>query len=634
VTTREEFDSLVRRVEREFEGRPGPLRRRVVALALFGFAGLLAWLAVVALISGAFFALMGWVDRDGKIACAVLGTLFLIGGGYAALRALLVRVPKPKGRAVTRAEAPELFALLDDLRSQLRSAGFHEVLIEPVCNAAVIQVPRLGVFGWQRNYLLLGLPLLDGFSAEEMRAVIAHEFAHLSRDHGRLSHWLYRLRRSWEEVFEQLSSPRPAGEISLRPVIQKFIDWFWPRFNAHAFVLSRSNEYEADAQSARLAGAGHAASALSRLSVLSRQVEDKLWPGFYELANEHAEPPEDLFRRLRDGIRAGAAPEEAAGWLNEGLQMASTNSDTHPCLTERLRALRVEPARDMHAAPRPSAAEALLGASLETIRADLQKAWAKEMGSKWRDRHARAGALRQRITEIERVGGAAAEDPDRLWDKAMAMLDLKGWTAAKPLMERVLELEPDHVHARFHFGRLLLEDNSADGVGHLQRAMELDEECVPHACQLLHNHYRRIGETARLRELDARMDRHETALAASHAERSEVSARDTFLPHGLTETELGAVRQALDGEPRVSRAHLARKELKHFPTQRLFVLCVCPVRKWHRLPEHEADRALINRLSAGLQLPGRLLVISSSGSFRALARKVAGTPGTEIFRRA
>src|SRR5205814_4685403 len=109
----------------------------------------------------------------------------LIGGGYAALRALLVRVKAPQGRAVTRTEAPELFAVLDDLQTQLRSAAFHQVFIDPRCNAGVVQVPRLGVFGWSRNYLLIGLPLLDGLSPDEMRAVLAHEFAHLSREHGR-----------------------------------------------------------------------------------------------------------------------------------------------------------------------------------------------------------------------------------------------------------------------------------------------------------------------------------------------------------------------------------------------------------------------------------------------------------------
>ncbi len=634
--TREEFDRLVRRVENGIAQRPGALRLRVALLAGIGYAGLLAWLGVVVLISAGFFAVMFWADIEGKIACGLLGTVILFAGGYAALRALLVRVSKPEGLPVTRAEAPELFSVLDDLQARLHSAQFHQVLIEPVCNAAVVQVPRLGVFGWSRNYLLLGLPLLDGLSREEMRAVLAHEFTHLSREHGRFSHWLYRLRRSWQEIFKQLSAPRVHGEISLRPLISKYVDWFWPRFNAHAFVLSRANEYEADAQSARLTSRASAAAALMRLNIVGRQLEEKLWPDLFLLANEHAEPPADVFGRLRDSLRAGPGEADAAKWLDEALHTTSTNSDTHPCLTERLRALAALPPDQVafdKTPPRESAAEALLGASLETIRAGVQKNWCQEMLPKWRDRHGRATALKQRLGSLAQAVPATATDADGLWDKAVALLDLEGSPAARPLLQQILALRPDHVQARFHLGRLLLDDAAPEGVALLERAMELEEQCVPQACALLHDYYRRSGDAGQLRELDARMDRHEKSRAASQRERREVSVNDTFLAHELSETELQSVREMLAAESEILRADLGRKELRHFPRQRLFVLCLYPRRPWHRLANAETDRALINRLSARLQLPGRVMVFVPTGSFRKLARKLAAVSGAEIFRR-
>lgn len=629
--TREEFDDLVRGVEKRFADRPAALRWRVVMLALLGYAGLLVWLGIVVLISVGFFALSFLGDAAAKVTCGIFGAIIFFVGGYAVLRALLVKVNRPEGRPVTRAEAPELFSVLDSLRAELRSQPFHQVLIEPVCNAAVVQVPRLGVFGWQRNYLLIGLPLLDGLSRDEMRAVLAHEFAHLSREHGRLTHWLYRLRRSWQEMFNQLSTPRARGEFSLRPVVVKFVDFFWPRFNAHAFVLSRANEYEADAQSARLTGNSNAASALLRLNVVSFHLEEKLWPDVLKLANDQATPPADVFRRLRDGIRAGPSAEEGGKWLGEGLKMTSTNSDTHPCLTERLQALQVAPT-NLVCPPEQSAAEALLGTSLDVIREDVQKLWAKDVEKRWRERYARANALKDRLSSIEQAP-AATVDVDRLWDKAIALLDLEGGKAATPLLQEIIALRADHVLAQYHLGRLLLEENRAEGVAHLERAMELDENCLPQACGLLHQYYRAAGQAAQLRELDARMDRHEKSLAASHAERREVKASDTFISHGLTDTELQTLREEFQPELRILRAHLARKELKHFPTQRLFVLCVYSRRAWHGFPNKDLDRALVTRLSQKLKLPGRLMVFSPTGIFRAVAQKVARVPDAEVFHR-
>lgn len=629
--TREDFDSLVRRVEQRFANRPAALRWRVVMLAAIGYAGLLAGFGVILLISAGFFLLMYWVDVEAKIACGIMGTMVFVGGGYGAWRALLVQVPRPEGRPVTRAEVPKLFSVLDGLQSEFRSQSFHQVLIEPVCNAGVVQTPRLGVFGWQRNYLLIGLPLLDGFSPDEMRAVLAHEFTHLSREHGRLTHWLYRLRRSWQEIFNHFSAPRQPGRVSLRLLVAKFVEFFWPRFNAHAFVLSRAHEYEADAQAARLTGNDNAGSALLRLNAVSFQLEDKLWPEVFKLANEQDQPPAGVFRSLRDSIRAGPSPEEAAQWLGEGLKTTSTNSDTHPCLTERLRALQVLP-ETKPGPPTESAAEAFFGPALEAIREDVEKLWCKDIQKQWRERHARANALKDRLSSIEQTS-ASAPDVDRLWDKAIALVDLEGGKAATPLLHQIIAMRPDHAPAQFHLGRLLVQENRAEGVTHLERAMELDEKCMPQAYALLHEHYRHSGQAAQLHELDLRMDRHEKALAASQAERREVKSRDTFIAHGLTDPELDALRKELEPELRILRAYLARKELKHFPTQRLFVLCVHSRRAWHGFPNHDLDRALVTRLSQKVRLPGRLIIFAPTGEFRAISRKVERVPDAKIFDR-
>src|SRR5205085_2005423 len=149
----------------------------------------------------------------------LLGGLAVIIGGWVVARVLWVRLTPPEGRMVTRAEAPALHALLDDLRRKLRASGFHRVFITTACNAGVNEVPRLGVFGWPRHYLQLGLPLLESLTVPELRAVLAHEFAHLSARHGRLGGWLYRLRRSWDQIFEKLRQPYVQEAVSMRPLL-------------------------------------------------------------------------------------------------------------------------------------------------------------------------------------------------------------------------------------------------------------------------------------------------------------------------------------------------------------------------------------------------------------------------------
>src|SRR5205085_10874685 len=118
---------------------------------------------------------------------------------------------------------------------------------------------------------------------------------------------------------------------------------------------------------------------------------------------------------------------------------------------------------------------------------------------------------------------------------------------------------------------------------------------VPQPCALLHQHYRRAGRPDRLREVELRLDRYEKELAASRTERSEVKATDPLISHGLSQDELSALRETLAAEADLALAELARKELRHFPKQKLFLLCVRRQRAWHRLPNEERDQTLVNR---------------------------------------
>src|SRR5437867_901284 len=172
---REQFYQFVRQVEGEFSGRPSALRVRTALWAATGYAGLLGGLICVLGMAGAFLVPAIRMKAEDAWLLYIVGGLILVGGGWAVGRALWVRLPLPEGRPIARREAPALFVVIDGLRGQLRSPSFHRVLIVGEVNAGVRQAPRLGVFGWPRNYLLLGLPLMDLLSADEFRAVLAHE---------------------------------------------------------------------------------------------------------------------------------------------------------------------------------------------------------------------------------------------------------------------------------------------------------------------------------------------------------------------------------------------------------------------------------------------------------------------------
>ena len=283
--------------------------------------------------------------------------------------------------------------------------------------------------------------------------------------------------------------------------------------------------------------------------------------------------------------------------------------------------------------PRPSAAEVFLGASLPSLRSEVEGLWRKECVTNWKERHARATSLNHRLSRLEEAVPKSGQDVDSLWDKARVLLDLRDHTGADPLLRRILDVQANHVPANFHLGRLLLDEDKPEGEQFLERAMAEDEQLVPQACGLLHQHYRQTGRADKIRELEARLDRYEKELEASQVEVRSVTAADPLVPHGLSREQLNALAATLEAEPDLVAAELCRKELRYSKKQNLFVLCVQARRAWHRLPSRDREQQLINRLSLKLTLPGRVLVIGPSGSFRALARKVNTVPDSTVFRR-
>jgi Zn-dependent protease with chaperone function len=633
--THEEFDRLVQSVENGVGRNPAALQRRVMRLALLGYAGLLAPLALVLLFSLAFI-IPGILWPQDAALLMVIGALIFFAGLWGVASVLWIRLPPPEGRTLTRAETPALFDRIDELQKQLRSAPFHRVLVVPACNAAVLQRPRLGVFGWQQNNLLVGLTLMEELSKDEFVAVLAHEFAHLSRQHNRSGQWIYRLRRSWEQVFARLSRPRVAGEVSLRPLIQTFVKKFWPRFNGHAFVLSRAQEYQADEAAAQVTGQEIAATALIRIARCQNMLERKVWPDVWQLANTAATPPEGIFLQIRESL-SGLALNGGTRFLEQAFRATTTNADTHPCLSDRLRAIGWSSKTGVNLPalpiPSPNAAEVLLGTALPAIRKDVEQHWRKESSPRWQQQHGKAGFLHDRLGQLGQEGEVRKEDLDVLWDKARVFMELRQFESAAPILRQILASNPRHVAGNFNLGIFLLKSGDAEGEKFLEKALSENEELLPQAVQALHAYYQSSGQPDRIKELYARMDRYEKAIKASREERSNITAADKLIPHELSEAELTSLRDVIATDPEIVAVDLGRKELQYFVKQKLFLLCVRVRPAWHRLPDSERQQRAVNRLIKTVRVPGRVFIFAPSGNFRGVAKKLRHVEGARIFTR-
>ena len=231
--TRQEFDDLVRSIEARYAGRPAAAARSTSAWVVLGLAGIVVWLGVGLVVGVAAFIGGVVLPFQAGVWLLIAGVLLIL---FAIAQTVLFLGFDPaqlEGRTVGPAEAPALQAMLTSLRRELPCRPFDDVRISMNFGAGIRELPRLGLFGWPRTLLDLGLPLLSVLTDEEVKAVLAHELAHHSSRHARSGSRIYRLNRTWSNVFQRMQQPATGRfGVSMRSAATRFANWYWPRLRA------------------------------------------------------------------------------------------------------------------------------------------------------------------------------------------------------------------------------------------------------------------------------------------------------------------------------------------------------------------------------------------------------------------
>ena len=606
--TRERVEQLIARMEQRARANPRAYKLRVLAFALLGYAYLagvlvLLLLSVVALVAS-FFVLKFLAV---KLLWVLVPFVFIVA------TSLWVRIERPRGISLTRRNSPELFARIKMLRRKLRAPRVHHVVLTDDFNAAVVQVPRLGLFGWPANYLILGLPLMKALTQPQLDAVLAHELGHLVGGHARFGNWLYRLRRMWAQILDALEVRRSAGNFLFEP----FFSWYVPRFHACSFPLARANEYQADAAAAKAVGPAALAEALTVIELGARWLHARHWPSLFAQADDLPNPPADAYSMLQSAFVSSVPADELTNWMDAAVARPSDCWDTHPSYADRLAAIGEQP-RLPHQWSNGTA-DLVLGSASAELTKKLDSAWRQRVSEDWRRRHEHVKAGRVRLLELD-AGAAAGELPvEDAVEHARLMAEFgDGDEAALVALRRLLERAADDALVQFTYGRELLLRDDADGIGHIQRAGGLDNEATLPGLLLLRDFHQRSGDVVRAKEFHRLACEREQIEIGASREREHITVSDVLDPHGISAEHCDALVSELR-RVGVQKAWLARKRLKFFPENPLFLLGFS-VRRFGFRNEKRA-RQLQRRIN-DLQLPESTLILCTDGKYSGFRRKL------------
>ena len=242
---------------------------------------------------------------------------------------------------------PRLMAEVGSVAAALNLALPAEVRLIIDGNAGVAQDGGFMGFG-SRRILLLGMPLIAALSVSELRAILAHEFAHFYSGDTRLSPWLWNTVKSMVQVHQNLE--RQASILSKRPFLSVpntilykpllyALEQYWVGFLGLMLWILRPREFRADEIACHLAGSDEFAEALREFHKASA-ISLRYWHTVVlPLVHVGYQP-----RLTADFFAYRAAPiyeQAASAFLEKQLQMIHPDpSDAHPPLAARLERIR------------------------------------------------------------------------------------------------------------------------------------------------------------------------------------------------------------------------------------------------------------------------------------------------------
>src|SRR5580704_1162016 len=310
-------------------------RRSVALFALLAITMVVVSYVVIGLLAAACVYLPYLAFTSTEHPPAQLG-LLVLGGIVVGATILWSLVPRRE-----KFEAPGL--LLEP------PAHPREVYLVGQVNAFVAD--RGGIMGFgSRRVMGIGLPLLSTLTVSEMRAVLAHEFAHYYSGDTRMGPWVYKTQSAMIRAFRNIGSLGELGRIAalqfMNMVAAFILKWYFIFFLRVINFVSRKKEYRADELACLVAGAEPLVEGLREVHGASMA-----WGPYWNsevvpVLNQGCKPA------IADGFSRFMAAPQIEVQVTKGIEREIAEGktepyDTHPPLRDRIAAiekLREEPA--------------------------------------------------------------------------------------------------------------------------------------------------------------------------------------------------------------------------------------------------------------------------------------------------
>jgi Zn-dependent protease with chaperone function len=317
------------------------LMARLYGMALMG--GLLMfYVAIPFVIAGLVAATLGALFAVLSLPRIPIKLLVIIGVvgfsmAWVVLKSLFTRASESSGLPLGEGEHPRLQAVIGEVAQAVNTPPVDKVYLSPGAEIGVHQDGRgpFGMLGVKDRVLTLGMASLQFLSVDQLRSILAHEYAHFSHGDTFYSRFIHQVTASIHHSLHGMAET--AGRLNYVKPFYWFLYLYYRAYEMMAAGFSRSREFLADRMAVSLYGRDVFESALTTVATKASVAHGRIFRGVIsdlEL-NQYVPNAYDTHRLVPDG----AAAEELTKVREELLNERGTLFASHPTLSERFQAI-------------------------------------------------------------------------------------------------------------------------------------------------------------------------------------------------------------------------------------------------------------------------------------------------------
>jgi Zn-dependent protease with chaperone function len=395
----------------------------------------------------------------------------------------------PGGRPVTNDEEPQLVHLIEKIQSQHNAPAIHRIRITEKFNIRIIRTPKNGYPFAFTNTLLIGLPLMQSLSPEELNTAIVREISHIKNIYRRTSGWFFFLRQTWCQY-------RIAHQEKWNPqniIMRVFFAWYSPLFKMLSQNAARIEELHADSYTQKYIDKVTLFEMIATAGISEYYLNNNFWPHLYNKAYKHKTPPYLPYASIETNLHTKLDSETAETWLEKSINSNDSHTDI-PSLRQRMANLDLK--RIMMPAPvMESSAHYYLADTLKTITQQMDKVWQMTHQFDWQQKFKIGEQERIQLRQLQSQVESGALSDIKVWEYILLIKKHINENSALLLYIKILRLQPKDARINFDIGRTLLNNLDELGIKTLETSMEQDPTYTVIACQLITKFFVAIGNS-------------------------------------------------------------------------------------------------------------------------------------------